>query len=206
MSSVSKSWFDELFSRTNKDKAQLLLKEEEFFKKYFEDSNNPEKEELFSLLINTGSCNLEMLLALFYKLNKNGFDKIDLTTEIAEILLKDPNFTGRVAIDDGSRRFIDFTAAILTGKIKEGQTSFEVNIKDFSIKEGRERISFIYTFKNSPVDNLNALLNAYGSFLEHYLSLRFLDKVLSEYESWDPKQQQQEYSNENNVENIMYKN
>ena len=203
-------WFCDKNAK-NKVNMKILFNKifESVFKKFFEGNLKSEKKELFSLLINTGNDNLEKLLNLFYALNKNGFDKIDLTTEIAKILLKNKKFTTCLAFEKGSSgRIINFTAAILTGNYKEGQKSFKVNIENFEIINGDECINFSYTFGNSPVDNLEALLSEFKILFEKYsnknkfVGFRFLSKIAREYNEWKPGQEQQEYLNESNVENI----
>jgi hypothetical protein len=173
---------------------------ESVFKKFFEGDLKSEKRELFSLLINTGRRNLESLLYLFDALNRNSFDKIYLTTEIAKILLQNPSFTNIIADEEEDRGgVINFTAAILTGKFKEDQTSFEVNIENLKTQKGCECISFSYKFENSPVGNLKALLSKYEEVSDYRLRFNFLLGVVSEYNIWVSEQQKQEYLNENKV-------
>ena len=131
-----------------------------------------------------------------------------MTTEIAEILLKNKKFTVCLACDTNfSGRIINFTAAILTGNYKESQKSFKLNIENFKIKNSDECINFSYTFGNSPVDNLEALLSEFESLLEKYsnndkfVGHSFLAEVVRKYNEWKPGQQ--EYLNKNNVENII---
>ena len=201
-------WFcNENANTDNVDNMKKLFekKYENVFKKLFGGDLESEKEGLFSLLIKNKLDNIFKLVYLFYILNENGFENINLTTEIAGILLKNKKFTACLALDtDFSGKIVNFTAAILTGNYKESQKSFKLNIENFKIKNSDECINFSYTFGNSPVDNLEALLSEFESLLEKYsnnykfVGHSFLAEVVRKYNEWKPEQQQQEFSDENN--------
>ena len=122
------------------------------------------------------------------------FEEIAFDDKIAELLLEAPGFASHLLrVDDFSNNSPRvFAKAILTGEYKNAATTFEVNIKLPVVYEH----AFVHVYGIGDVkSNLKSLVEAYKSIQDKEDKKKFLNTVISKYQSWDPGSS---YVNNNN--------